>query len=122
MKSSPFSLQDVIRHPGRHVGDLFKLAAIGAAIACIGGAFAYVSGAVTPQRLTPQRIVNRFEANGGVHAGFRRNHSKGVCVAGYFEGNEQASDISSAEVFKSIRTPVIGRFAIPYTLEKLPTP
>jgi catalase len=117
---SPLSLQDMIRHPGRHAGDLFKLAAIGAAIACIGGAFAYVSGVVTPHRLTPQRIVNRFEANGGVHAGFRRNHSKGVCVAGYFEGNGAASTLSSAEVFKSFRTPIIGRFAIPGTNPSAP--
>jgi catalase len=112
MKPS-FSLKDVVRHPRQHIGDLFRLGAIGAVVACIGGGFAYVSGALTPQRLTPQRIVNTFEANAGVHPGFRRNHAKGVCVAGYFEGNAQASDISRAEVFKSVRTPVIGRFAIP---------
>ncbi|MDB5831175.1 MAG: catalase [Caballeronia sp.] len=92
---------------------LFRLAAIGAVVAAIGGAFVYVAGFVTPHRLTPQRIVNTFEANAGVHPGFRRNHAKGVCVSGYFEGNGEASDISRADVFKAVRTPVVGRFAIP---------
>jgi catalase len=97
----------------RQAVPLFRLAAIGAVVAAIGGAFVYVAGFAAPGRLTSQRIVNTFEANAGVHPGFRRNHAKGVCVAGYFEGNGQASDISRADVFKAVRTPVIGRFAIP---------
>jgi catalase len=92
---------------------LFRLAVIGAVVAAMGGAFVYASGLAAPERLTPQRIVDTFEANAGVHPGFRRNHAKGVCVEGYFEGNGLASDISSASVFKAVRTPVIGRFAIP---------
>jgi len=109
MTIDPFSP----RPPERQTIPLFRLAAIGAVVAAIGGAFVYIGGFVTPHRLTPQRIVNTFEANAGVHPGFRRNHAKGVCVSGYFEGNGQASDISRADVFKTVRTPVIGRFAIP---------
>ena len=109
MKTDPFSS----RPRGRKTIPLFRLAAIGAVVAAIGGAFVYVAGFVAPHRLTPQRIVNTFEANAGVHPGFRRNHAKGVCVSGYFEGNGQASDISRADVFKAVRTPIIGRFAIP---------
>ena len=109
MTTDPFSP----RPRRRQTLPLFRLAAIGAVVAAIGGAFVYVAGFVTPHRLTPQRIVNTFEANAGVHPGFRRNHAKGVCVSGYFEGNGQASDISRADVFKAVRTPVVGRFAIP---------
>ena len=109
MKTDPFSSRSRVRQSI----PLFRLAAIGVVVAAIGGAFAYVAGFVTPHRLTPQRIVNTFEANAGVHPGFRRNHAKGVCVSGYFEGNGQASDISHADVFKAVRTPVVGRFAIP---------
>ena len=87
MTTDPFSP----RPRGRQTIPLFRLAAIGAVVAAIGGAFVYVAGFVTPHRLTPQRIVNTFEANAGVHPGFRRNHAKGVCVSGYFEGNGQES-------------------------------
>ncbi|HEV7855468.1 MAG TPA: catalase, partial [Herminiimonas sp.] len=76
-------------------------------------AFAWSAGWLTPSRLTPQRIVGTFNTNFGIHPGFRRNHAKGVCVAGYFDGNGKASVLSSAAVFDAIRTPVIGRFAIP---------
>jgi catalase len=61
------------------------------------------------------RVVGQFQANnGGVHAGYRVNHAKGVCVAGYFEGNGAALPYSRAQLFqKDLRTPVIGRFSIP---------
>nr|BFE89835.1 hypothetical protein GCM10020185_03710 [Pseudomonas brassicacearum subsp. brassicacearum] len=51
--------------------------------------------------------------NNGVHPGFRRNHSKGVCVAGYFQSTGEASAYSSAQVFSQPQTPVVGRFALP---------
>jgi catalase len=115
MKERSFSLADVLRHPGRHLGEIGKLAAIGGVVLATGGAFAYVAGALTPQRLTSNRVIDTFENNGGVHAGYRRNHAKGVCFAGYFEGNGQASRLSRAQVFGHVRTPVTGRFAIPGT-------
>lgn len=86
---------------------------IGTVVAASAAAFAYVGGWLSPQRLTPQRIVDGFEQASGVHPGYRRNHAKGVCVAGYFEGNGQASAYSVAPVFAAGRTPVVGRFAIP---------
>lgn len=113
MKRSSFSLTDLLRDPGRHKSQILSLAAIGAVVLMIGGGFVYASGFITPHRLTSQRIVDAFESNAGMHPGFRRNHAKGVCVAGYFEGNGQAADLSRASVFKAGRTPVIGRFAIP---------
>lgn len=90
-----------------------RLAGIAVIVAALAGAFAYVNGAFDPQRLTPNALVNVLEKNNGVHPGFRRNHSKGVCVAGYFESTDQARAYSSAQVFTQTRTPVVGRFALP---------
>ena len=57
-------------------------------VAAAALAFAWVAGWLTPGRLTPQRFTNAIEAgNGQIYRGFRRAHAKGVCVAGYFEGN-----------------------------------
>ena len=92
---------------------LFRLTAIGAIVLASGAAFAYVGGWLDPQRLTPDRIVNALEANSGVHEGFRRNHAKGVCVTGRFESSGAAHDLSTAAVFASGSTPVIGRLALP---------
>ncbi len=91
---------------------LWRWAAIVAAVAGTAAAFGYVGGWLAPGRLTAQRLVDQLQS-GGVHPGFRRNHAKGVCVTGYFEGNGQASAYSTASVFASERTPVVGRFAIP---------
>jgi catalase len=92
---------------------LLRLAGIGAVIVFAAGAFAYVNGTLDPRRLTPARIVDTFEHNNGVFPGYRRNHPKGTCVAGYFESNGAAAALSSAQVFGMGRTPVIGRFALP---------
>jgi catalase len=90
-----------------------RLTGIAAAVAALAGAFAYVNGTLDPHRLTPKALVNVLETNNGVHPGFRRNHSKGVCVAGYFESSGEARAYSSAQVFNDARTPVVGRFALP---------
>jgi catalase len=91
----------------------WRWAAIAAAVAVLGTAFAYVGGWLTPGRLTAGRLVDELQRNGGLHPGYRRNHAKGVCVAGYFEGSGKASAYSIASVFAPGRTPVIGRFAVP---------
>lgn len=90
-----------------------RLTGIAVIVAALAGAFAYVNGTLDPQRLTPNALVNVLEKNNGVHPGFRRNHSKGVCVAGYFESSDEARVYSSAQVFMAARTPVVGRFALP---------
>ncbi|WP_426139627.1 catalase family peroxidase [Pseudomonas sp. DWP3-1-2] len=92
---------------------LFRLAGIGVLVVTAAVSLAYVGGYLDPHRLTPARLVDGLEHNNGVHPGFRRNHSKGVCVAGYFESNGNAAPFSSAEVFSPTRTPVEGRFALP---------
>ena len=92
---------------------VIRLAGIAGVVAVMAGAFAYVNGTLDPQRLRPKTLVNALETNNGVHPGFRRNHAKGVCVAGYFESSPEARAYSSAQVFSEARTPVVGRFALP---------
>ena len=86
---------------------------IGGAAAALCGSYAFATGWLTPQRLTPTHVLGAFKQDFGVHPGYRRNHAKGLCVAGYFEGNGKASALSTAAVFDAQRTEVIGRFAIP---------
>lgn len=108
MSDSPSSLSRMT--PKRQAGAFLLIAAIVAAFALL---FGYVGGWLAPHRLTPKRIVNQFQKNAGVFPGYRRNHAKGVCVSGYFEGNGNAVPYSMAQVFTRSRTPVVGRFAIP---------
>ena len=92
---------------------LLPLAAIVGAGVLLTSGYAYAAGWLTPKRLTPERIVDTFQANAGEHPGFRRNHAKGVCVTGYFDGSGAASAYSVARVFDRVRVPVVGRFAVP---------
>jgi catalase len=90
-----------------------RLALIALVLLAVVLAFGYAGGWLAPRRLTAQRLVDQLQANAGVFAGYRRNHAKGVCVAGYFDSNGQAQTYSAAEVFAAGRTPVVGRFAVP---------
>ncbi|MCO7517979.1 catalase family peroxidase [Pseudomonas guariconensis] len=89
-----------------------RLAAIGAGLLALGAGFAYAAGWIGGPSLTPQRIVDTFEAQAGHHPGYRKNHAKGLCVSGYFQSSGLAEPLSSARVFSQPRVPVIGRFAI----------
>ncbi|MBV6286909.1 catalase family peroxidase [Pseudomonas aegrilactucae] len=89
-----------------------RLAAIGLGIAALGAGFAYAAGWIGPQRLTPQRIIDTFEAQAGHYPGYRKNHAKGLCVAGYFQSSGLAASLSRARVFSQAKVPVVGRFAI----------
>lgn len=72
--------------------------------------------AAAPPPPTATRIVNQFQKNEGVFPGYRRNHAKGVCIAGYFVGSGAAARYSSAQVFVAgERTPVMGRLSTPGT-------
>jgi catalase len=81
-------------------------------VLCVAGLFAFAAGWLTPHALTPARMVNAFEPPKGPQAGFRRNHAKGVCFNGYFEGNGGAAALSKSAIFQPGRVPVIGRFAL----------
>lgn len=99
---------------------LVRLAGIGVVLLGIGGAFAATAGWLSPGRLDPARMIDRFEAVNGEHPGFRRNHAKGVCLTGWFESNGSGTRLSTASVFARGRLPVIGRFALAGGLPMMP--
>jgi catalase len=82
-----------------------------AAIVCAGAAaFAYAAGWLSPNRLTPTKLVDSLAPPGGPALGHRRNHAKGICFTGTFESNGNAASLSRAQVFAAGRYPVLGRF------------
>lgn len=89
-----------------------RLAGIGAVMLALGAGFAYAAGWIGGPQLTPQRIIDTFEAQAGHYPGYRKNHAKGLCVSGYFQASGQAATLSTARAFSQERVPVIGRFAI----------
>jgi len=88
------------------------LAAIGVVVVGAAAAFAYTGGWLSPERLTPQEMVDALARRGGDPLGHRRNHAKGICFTGHFEANGAAVRLSEAPMFVAGRYPVIGRFAI----------
>lgn len=89
------------------------LAGIGA-IALLGaGAFAWSAGWIgSSQRLTSQKFVDTIEATGADHPGYRRAHSKGICVSGTFQGTTDGAALSTARAFSQTAVPVLGRMSI----------
>jgi catalase len=89
--------------------------ALTAIVLVVGGAaaaFAFTAGWLTPQRLTPDRIVDALSRRGGDPLGHRRNHAKGICFTGYFEASGEGARLSAAPMLAKGRYPVVGRFAI----------
>lgn len=89
-----------------------RLALIGLTVGGLAAAFAYAGGWIGGERVTPQKIIDAFETNAGKFPGYRKNHAKGICIAGYFESSGQAASLSRASVFAPGKVPVIGRLAI----------
>ncbi len=94
--------------PARSVfGSLLLIAVV------IGGAaaaFAYTAGWFSPQRLTPDKLVDAFTPPPGVPLGHRRNHAKGICFTGMFEANGAGAALSRGQVFTRGQYPALGRF------------
>jgi catalase len=90
---------------------LFRLAVIGVIVLAVAGSFAYAGGWLSPGALTPASLIDTFEQVGGLHLGFRRNHAKGVCIAGSFESNGAGARLSKALVFQPGSVAVLGRFS-----------
>ena len=82
---------------------LARLAGIGVVILSVVGGFLYLGGWFSPYELTQARFVNGFQKVYGWWSGFRRNHAKGVCVTGFFDGNGQGTRLSKAVVFQTGR-------------------
>ena len=89
---------------------LGSLALIAAIIGGGAAAFAYTAGWLSPQRLTPDRLVDAFAPAAGEPLGHRRNHAKGICFTGTFEANGAGSVLSHAQVFARGQYPALGRF------------
>jgi catalase len=93
--------------PGRPLASLILIAAV---IAALAAAFAYTAGWLSPDRVTPAKLVQAFAPPTGAAPGHRRNHSKGICFTGAFEANGNGAALSKAQVFATGQYPVIGRF------------
>jgi catalase len=100
------------RQPLSLTSAVARFALIGIVLAVAAGGFAYLGGWLTPRELTPARFTDAFESANGVHAGFRRNHAKGVGVSGVFASNGNGARLSKAVVFRPGRVPVLGRFSL----------
>lgn len=97
-----------------------RLGFIGAVVILITGCFAWAGGWFSPGRLDQIRMIDAFEAVNGGHPGFRRNHAKGVCLAGVFDSNGAGAPYSKAEIFKPGQVPVFGRFALAGGMPMMP--
>jgi len=75
--------------------------------------FAWIGGWIGNKNVTPQKMINTAEAAGSPQPGFRRAHSKGICIAGSFAPTPAAAQLSTARVFTQAATPVLGRFSNP---------
>src|ERR1700735_4926324 len=89
------------------LGSLVIIAAVAGVTAV---AFAYTAGWLSPERLTPKKIVAGLAPPGGPALGHRRNHAKGICFTGTFDSNGNGSALSRATVFARGQYPVVGRF------------
>lgn len=89
---------------------LASLAVIALVVAGGAAAFAYTAGWLSPQRLTPTRIVAALAPPGGAALGHRRNHAKGICFTGEFQSNGNGASLSTAQVFTAGTWPALGRF------------
>jgi catalase len=87
------------------------IGAVGAFLSVDLGVIAYANGWLG-SRLTRQAFIDNFQSISGIHPGFRRNHAKGVAVAGRFESNGAGMELSSASVFAAGSSPVVGRFSL----------
>ena len=82
-----------------------------AVIVCLSAAaFAYTAGWLSPDRLTPAKVVDALAPPGGPALGHRRNHAKGICFTGVFSANGAGAALSTAGVLATGDYPVIGRF------------
>jgi catalase len=101
-------LPEASRPPSRNpVGSIVIIAAV---VAVLAAAFAYTAGWFSPERLTPQKLVDGFDLRTPPPLGHRRNHAKGICFTGVFEANGAGSELSRAQVFAKGQYPVLGRF------------
>jgi catalase len=88
------------------IGSLVVIAAV---VGVSAAAFAYTAGWFSPQRVTPDKLVDGFSPPGHQPLGHRRNHAKGICFTGLFEANGAGTALSHARVFIRGRYAALGR-------------
>jgi catalase len=89
------------------------LLGIAAIVGSLVLAFAWTAGWIDGSRLTAQKLIDTIESgNPEPYPGYRRAHSKGVCVAGTFRSSGEAGALSKARVFAQAEVPVLGRLSI----------
>src|ERR1700761_6834655 len=96
--------------PTSNASTFRSLVLIAIVVIALVAAFAFTAGWLSPDRLTPARIVNALAPPGGAALGFRRNHAKGICFTGTFESNGTAAALSKAPMLAAGSFPVTGRF------------
>jgi catalase len=106
---------------------LFGFGAVGAFLAIDLGAVAYANRWIGPRDgLTRQSLLDGFRRVYGPHAGYPKNHAKGVAVTGHFDSNGNGREFSRAAVFRPGQTSVTGRFSLtggdPYMADTLAAP
>jgi catalase len=87
-----------------------SLALIAVVVAAVAAALAYTAGWLSPNRLTPTKMVDALASPTGPALGYRRNHAKGICFTGAFESNGNGAQLSRAQVFSRGQYPALGRF------------
>jgi catalase len=87
-----------------------SLVLIAVVVGVFAAAFAYTAGWLSPQRITPDKMVDTFTPPPGAPLGHRKTHAKGICFTGIFEANGAGSALSQAQVFARGQYPALGRF------------
>ena len=64
------------------------------------------------EQTSPEAIVSALQGVYGSHPGFRKNHAKGTCATGSFEGLPEATSYSRSALFSGATIPVVARFSI----------
>lgn len=82
---------------------------IAAVVVAGAAAFAYTAGWLSPDHITPLKVVRAVTPPGVAPLGHRRNHAKGICFTGIFEANGQGAALSRARVLTAGRYPALGR-------------
>jgi catalase len=99
-----------VREPLTSRSKMLRLLAIAGVLGAAGMALVYTAGWWPARSLSPAAFVNTQEA-GGIHAGFRRAHAKGLCVVGSFISSGALAERSVAGIFGQGSVPVIGRLS-----------
>ena len=74
-------------------------------VAVAAAAFAYTAGWFSPERLTPQKLVDGFDLRMPPPLGHRRNHAKGICFTGVFEANGTALSCRTLRCLPKVSIP-----------------